>query len=105
MNANCARKKVKISIEPFPIETTMNVYGRSLMSDASRLANSTMVHKVLPYCPKKQKADPSPGLPLLNAPSPSLGGGQQSRAGVSMNVRCGRFEGFEHRRWVTGRQC
>lgn len=65
------------------IETTMNVYGRAVMSDAKRQANSKVVQMALrPVLSTKAKSGTSKKAPRLNAPLSSLAGGPQSTASV-----------------------
>src|ERR1700758_4798364 len=53
------------------IETTMNVYGRAVMSDAKRQANSKVVRMALrPVLSTKAQSGTSEKAPPLNAPFP-----------------------------------
>lgn len=57
------------------IETTMNVYGRAVMSDAKRQANSKVVQMALKsVLSTKAKSGASEKVPHLNAPLSSLAG-------------------------------
>ena len=65
------------------IETTMNVYGRAVMSDAKRQANSKVVQMALrPVLSTKAKSGTSDTVPPLNAPLSSLAGGPRSTASI-----------------------
>lgn len=58
------------------IETTMNVCGRAVMSDAERQTNSKVVRMALrPVLSTKAKSKASAKAPPLNAPFSSLAGG------------------------------
>jgi len=65
------------------IETTMNVYGRAVMSDAKRQANSKVVQMALrPVLSTKADSGTSEKAPPLRAPLSSLAGEPQSTASV-----------------------
>jgi len=65
------------------IETTMNVYGRAVMSDAKRQANSEAVQMALrPVLSTKAESGTSVKIPPLNALLSSLAGGPRSTANV-----------------------
>jgi len=65
------------------IGTTMNVYGRAVMSDAKRQANSKVVQMALrPVLSTKAESGASGKAPPLNAPLSSLAGGSRSTANI-----------------------
>jgi len=65
------------------IETTMNVYGRAVMSDAKRQTNSKVVQMALrPVLSTKADSGTSEKAPPLRAPLSSLAGEPQSTASV-----------------------
>jgi hypothetical protein len=73
------------------IETTMNVYGRAMMSDAKRQANSKVVRMALrPVLSTKAESGTSETPPLI-APFSSLAGGPRSTA----DVGCGGLQPSE----------
>jgi hypothetical protein len=75
------------------IETTMNVYGRAVMSDAKRQANSKVVRMTLrPVLSTKAESGTSEEAPPRNAPLSSLVGEPRSTPNMKALVAGGGFE-------------